>query len=143
MVGNRKGIFHILLIIPLLGMFTITSCTDKKKQAKEELKLGLEFLYQSAPDKAMPHLDKAIELDPTLAEAYYHRANARVNLLDYDNALLDFNEAIAIDSVYMEAYYNRGNLYTIKGERLKACEDYKKAESLGKENIRDKVKFCP
>jgi len=143
MVGLRKHNHHILWIIPLLGLLAIFSCADKKKQAKEELKLGMEFLYQSAPDKAMPHLDKAIELDPALAEAYYHRANARVNLLDYDNAMLDYNEAINIDSAYTEAYFNRGNLFTIKGERLKACEDYKMAESLGKENIRDKVKFCP
>jgi len=64
---------------------------------------------------ALADYNKAIQIDPKDAAAYYNRGN--VNLVLKDAA----------------AYYNRGNVNLVLGDQQGACADYKKAASLGLE----------
>lgn len=67
---------------------------------------------------------RAIELDPSLARAYYLRGLA---LRMQDNelaALSDFSRAIDLDPDFLEAYSHRANIYDSLGELDAAITDY-------------------
>ena len=100
-------------------------------------------------DKAISDFNKAIELNPMSAEAYYRRGNAyeykafseffkdfsfplgdlkSAEALAYtDKAISDFNKAIELNPEYPEAYASRGPLYSLKGQSDKAKADRNKA----------------
>jgi len=71
------------------------------------------------------------------------RGNAYYDLEKYSNAISDYTKAININPNYAEAYNNRGNAYCNSGNRKKACEDWRKAYSLGITDIKELVdEFC-
>ena len=60
------------------------------------------------PIPAIAEYDKAIELDPRYAPAYYNRGNAYYKLENVDQALADYDKAIELNPNYAPAYSNRG-----------------------------------
>jgi tetratricopeptide (TPR) repeat protein len=92
--------------------------------------------------EAIKLYEKAIEMNPTVAQVYFNRGTCKSNSLNAKGAIADYDKAIELNPKYMEAYGNRGNakinLLTAKGninltleETASACEDFKKAVSLG------------
>ena len=81
---------------------------------------------------AISDFTKAIEINPNDADSYYNRGWNKHKLNDYYGAISDYTKAIEINPSYGLAYSNRG--YT-KGIGFNddegACEDFKKAASLG------------
>jgi len=61
-------------------------------------------------DGALADFDRAIELDPKNAVAYYNRGHAKWVKKDAAGALADCNRAIELDPKYAEAYFERGTL---------------------------------
>ena len=45
-------------------------------------------------NRLFPDSTRAIELDPSLAVAYFSRARARCGLGDFDGAVIDFDKVI-------------------------------------------------
>ena len=68
-------------------------------------------------------LDKAIELSPRMAFAYYNRGNIMAEAGDYTSALLAYNKAIELKPDLGEAYYNRGYVYFQLGDRDRGAEN--------------------
>lgn len=66
--------------------------------------------------------------------AHYSRGISKIALKDYDGAITDFNMAIALDSDFASAYFARGLAKFFKGDKKIACEDARKAQSLGFNN---------
>ena len=60
-------------------------------------------------------LTKALEIDPTLANAYVSRANAYGRKGEFDKAIADATKAIEINPEDASAYDNRGFAYGSKG----------------------------
>jgi tetratricopeptide (TPR) repeat protein len=60
---------------------------------------------------AIRSYDRAIEINPNYADAYYNRGLAYKNLKDYQNAIRSYDRAIEIDPNYANAYCNRGSAY--------------------------------
>lgn len=96
--------------------------------------------------EAIPLYDKAIELNPTVAQIFFNRGTAYSNSLDFEKAISDYDRAIELNPNYMEAYANRGNAkintHTSKGnleptneQTISACEDFYKALELGDKTI--------
>jgi tetratricopeptide (TPR) repeat protein len=81
-------------------------------------------------DKAESDLDKAIDLNPNLAEALNNRSHVRFDKRQYDQALNDADRAIALNPSLAEAYLNRGNVVFIKKDLKGATEAFNKAISL-------------
>jgi tetratricopeptide (TPR) repeat protein len=90
--------------------------------------------------------DKAIEINPTVAQAYFNRAACKGNSFDFGGAIADYDKAIELNPEYMEAFGNRGNakinMFTGKGtlnptpeQTASACEDFHKAKELGDTSI--------
>lgn len=121
----------------------------KASYSEEFMKLtkeAIELSRQYKNEEAIQLYDKAIELNPTVAQAFFNRGACKSNNFDFEGAIKDYDKAIELNPEYMEAYGNRGNAkinaYTSKGnleptaEQTKsACEDFSKSVSLGDKTI--------
>ena len=81
-------------------------------------------------DVAFDDYNKAIQLNPTYAPAYYNRARIHQMRRDYGPALQDYGEAIRLQPDYSEAYYNRGVLHRMMGAVENANADFEAARRL-------------
>jgi len=108
---------------------------------------AFELSRQFKNEEAIKLYDKAIELNPTVAQAYFNRGACKGNNFDFEGAIQDYDKAIELNPEYMEAYGNRGNakinVFTSKGnlnptdeQTVSACEDFHKAVSLGDKTIK-------
>ena len=93
---------------------------------------GVAYFKKGQNDKAIAEYNKAIEINPRLAEAYANRGLAYAQGKgQFDQAISDFNKAIGINPRYAMAYNDRAITYYYQGEDDKAWEDVHKAQSLG------------
>lgn len=81
--------------------------------------------------KSLKDINRAIELDPELAVAYFNRANIKLALKDYTGAIADFSIAIEKEPELGEAYFNRGLTCLYLKDTRKACNDLGKAGEFG------------
>ena len=113
-----------------------------------EQALGLSRQFKN--EEAIKLYDKAIELNPTVAQTYFNRGACKQNNFDFEGAINDYDKAIELNPEYMEAYTNRGyakiNILTTKGninptaeQTASACEDLHKALSLGDKGAKDMI----
>jgi len=65
-------------------------------------------------DEAIKTLDKAIEINPRLAEAWYNKGNALLSLGKYEEAIKAFDKAIEINPQYAKAWNNRRMINTMR-----------------------------
>ena len=70
--------------------------------------LGLLAFDASKPDEALIAFDKAIELDPQLAEAWNNKGNALDVQGKHDEAIKAYDEALRLDPNYVMAWTNKG-----------------------------------
>lgn len=107
---------------------------------------AIELSRQFKNEEAIKLYDKAIQLNPTVAQAYFNRGACKGNIFDFEGAIQDYDQAIELNPEYMEAYGNRGNakinILTSKGnlnptaeQTASACEDFHQAVALGDETI--------
>jgi tetratricopeptide (TPR) repeat protein len=76
---------------------------------------------------AIADYNRAIELKPNYANAYFNRAVAQSELGDNSAALADLNRAIALNPNDSDAYNNRGVAKGRLGDRSAAMADYNRA----------------
>jgi S1-C subfamily serine protease/tetratricopeptide (TPR) repeat protein len=79
---------------------------------------------------AIADYDRAIALNPKLAEAYLNRGNAKSDLGNKQGAIIDYDLAIAIKYKYANAYLNRGIIKYRMGNKQNAIADMSKAAEL-------------
>ncbi|MGK7949257.1 MAG: tetratricopeptide repeat protein, partial [Xenococcaceae cyanobacterium] len=89
--------------------------------------LGNSYYYQGNYQQAISDYDRAIEIDPQLADAYNNRGNAHSYQGNYQQAISDYDRAIEIDPQLAQAYYNRGIAHSYQGNYQQAISDYNKA----------------
>jgi len=105
---------------------------------------GLGVYKESEGDfaGAADEYTKAIESDPSYAEAYYDRANAlrhlsNINSTSYPDdtksAIADYTKAIELSPDYLQAYWDRGTARRDLGEKQQAATDYSTAAKLLRE----------
>lgn len=83
-------------------------------------------------DTVLDDLDKAIELAPKFAYAYYNRAIVYLALGQKEKALEDYSQAITLGGTLLpEAYFNRGLLFLSMGQKDKAIADLSLAGEQG------------
>jgi tetratricopeptide (TPR) repeat protein len=124
----------------------------KKRYAREEqsgYSDAFNELYYKAEElrvqfkvkEAIELYDKALEINPTMAKAFFGRGECK-GYSDFEEAIKDYDKAIEFDKDNMLAYRNRGNarfnVYSSKGiltppaeELERACNDLHKAKELG------------
>jgi len=77
-------------------------------------------------DKGNADLDKAIELKPDYAAAYYERGLNKDLANDQAAALGDYNKAIELNPRFFDAYRTRAVLYLLQRKDALAIADYTK-----------------
>lgn len=82
-------------------------------------------------DNPLADLNRAIELSPDLAYAYYNRAIVLAAMNESSRAIADYSRALELNPQFGEAYYNRGLLYLSVGNTRSAIEDISRAGELG------------
>jgi tetratricopeptide (TPR) repeat protein len=117
------------MVVAFVGVFILVQLVTAET-AFEWTKKGISFAMNGEYQKAIECYDKAIELDPNLAEAYNNRGVAYRALRLYESAIEDCNKAIELDPNLAEAYNNRGLAYCALNQYEKAIEDFNKAIEL-------------
>ena len=84
---------------------------------------GNLYAEQGETQLAISDLNRAIQLNPDFADAYYNRGVLYAKQGESQLALSDYNRAIQLNPDYAGAYYNRGNLYAEQGESQLALSD--------------------
>lgn len=127
----------------LLILFIVfSSCSDKKKEIRNNFSAGISAFYKSDYNTAIEKLSKVVESDPKHAEAFYYRGSANFNIRQFDKAIADLDMAVKIRPDYADAYSTKGDILNILGKHDEACECWRKAQDLGKPNMFDKVRRC-
>jgi tetratricopeptide (TPR) repeat protein len=80
--------------------------------------------------EAVPLLDEALKLDPTLALAYNARGYAYYRLKHYSQAVADFDVAILLNPAYANAFANRSAARRASGDTAGADADAAKVREL-------------
>ena len=110
----------------------VTGMQENNKRGRELLEqFDTAFYYNRGNDhrdkgkydEAISDYTKALEIDPTLAEAYGNRGTTYGRKGQYDKAISDFTKALEINPKDALAYYNRGLAYYNKGQYGEAISD--------------------
>jgi tetratricopeptide (TPR) repeat protein len=109
-------------------------------------------LSKTDPRGAILLYDKAIEQNPTVAQAYFNRATCKSGQFKFADAIKDYDLTLQYDPKHAYAYANRGtakiNLVRnsnpnaanpSKEQAASACEDFKKALELGDTSVEDMI----
>jgi tetratricopeptide (TPR) repeat protein len=91
---------------------------------------GIEKGKQGDLDGALADFNRAIELDPKNALAYYNRAYSKKLKKDAAGAIADYTRAIELNPKFTEAYFDRGNLKGDSNDPDGAIADYNRAIEL-------------
>ena len=97
---------------------------------EEYVRSGGEALQRGQYSDAVEDVTKAIELNPTSAEAHYARGVSYCLKGEVDLALKDLNKAIELKPKFADAYLVRGRIYHIKDKVGLALKDLNKAIEL-------------
>ncbi|HEX8161938.1 MAG TPA: tetratricopeptide repeat protein [Pyrinomonadaceae bacterium] len=114
-------------ILSSVLMLLMSIAAFARQPAGEYLKRGKELFEKKNYLQAQENFEKAIELNPSLAEAYYFRGRVQ---LDDKKADADFTKAIGLKPDYPEAYFRRGLKNDLNNDRAAAMRDYNKAIEL-------------
>jgi tetratricopeptide (TPR) repeat protein/tRNA A-37 threonylcarbamoyl transferase component Bud32 len=100
---------------------------------KPYLNRSVVYNVMAERQKAIDDLTRVIEINPTLALAYDHRASYRVKGNDLDGAIQDANRALELDPRRSSALVHRAEARFQKGQIEQALEDATEAIALSPE----------
>lgn len=89
--------------------------------------LGVAYLNNAQPVRALKALDRAIELDESDPRAYFNRGCVCHHKGDYAAALVNFDQALVLNPTNAEAYLNRGLVNQQLGNAVAATADLQHA----------------
>ena len=122
-----------LLLALLITFFIAAGCGVTLTDYENAVLDGVSNLNLNKPEKAFEDFSRAIDMDPSRADAYLGRANTLNTPGRYEESLPDYNRAIEIDPKLANAYANRGSAYSQLGQYQKAIADYEMALELDPE----------
>jgi serine/threonine protein kinase/tetratricopeptide (TPR) repeat protein len=90
-------------------------------------------------DQALIASQKALELDPELAEAHVSRAHAVSQNMEYEEAEKEFETAIRLNPKLFDAYYLYGRTLRVQGKHKQAARLFEQASQVRPEDIQAPV----
>ncbi|MDR1154825.1 MAG: tetratricopeptide repeat protein [Bacteroidales bacterium] len=92
---------------------------------------GITAMKVKKWDEAIAAFNKAVEVDPAYADAYYRATSCYNNKKDWNNAITNGEKALELragdDAKATDGiYYELGTAYAGKGDNGKACESFRK-----------------
>lgn len=126
-----KKLKHIIFIIfALLGINTAYSQIN----TDQVMRIGTNTLYFEDYVLSIQYFNQVIKVKPYLAQPYFYRAIAKLNLDDYLGAEQDATLAIERNPFITDAFEVRGVARQNLGKNRAAIEDYNKALEMLPEN---------
>lgn len=116
---TRTSFLSLLLVFCAAAGFSQT--------AKELTQRGRELYEKHEFTEALLNLNKAIEVEPTLAAAYYLRGNIKDSFDDRHGAMKDYNMAIEKNPKFSDAFFARGNVKMKLQDYYGAIDDFTSA----------------
>jgi tetratricopeptide (TPR) repeat protein len=127
-------------LLRTLFLVTVTICAcpswakiDYVESAEDHFTLGNAHCNFGKPELGLTEFDKAIQLNPSYALAYYNRAVLREEKGDKVGALDDYSKAIKFDQNNPKAYFNRYLIRESMGDHEAATNDLNRALQLDPE----------
>ncbi|MBD5173461.1 MAG: tetratricopeptide repeat protein [Bacteroidales bacterium] len=111
---------YLPIIIIFLNIFT----GQAQINTDQVLRSGRSALYFEDYVLSIQYFNQAIAAKPYLAQPYFYRALAKLNLDDFNGAIVDATEAITRNPFMTDAYELRAVAYQNIGQPEKAIEDY-------------------
>jgi tetratricopeptide (TPR) repeat protein len=122
---KQTALFLLFLLTAVPGMAFSQSAQELVGQARQHIGF-------SQPENALNALDKALELKPAYAEAYYLKGVVYYYLLhSSEEALKEFNKAIKLNPRNSDYYFDRATALEELGKDKEAVKDYRLAARLG------------
>lgn len=100
------------------------------QRADIHYKLGVYYMNQDQPNRAIEAYTKATELNPTYADPYYNLGYMFIQMKDYATARDYFTKAIKAEPKKHKSYYGRGYAHEMLGDVINARKDYQKVLEL-------------
>src|ERR1041385_388176 len=127
----------LLIAVPLLLTFAAPASGQRTQSAKKFVKQGLERFAKNDITGAIADYDRAITLDPKLAEAYLNRGKAKRAAGDLDGAITDYEVVVELspdlaanNRDITQAYLNRGYIRSNRMDIEGALSDFDHAIKL-------------
>ena len=93
------------------------------ESAEAQSMLGLAYALRLKPGKALPHIEKAIAIDPGNGIYHMHLGKTYMLLTDYDNAKSAYTRAIELGLRRGKPYYDLGIISEREG-KLEAAQAF-------------------
>jgi tetratricopeptide (TPR) repeat protein len=105
------------------------------QNAKDLTQKGRELYEKNEFMESLLNLNKAIEVDPTFAPAYYLRGNIKDTFEDRHGAMKDYNTSLEKNPKFADAFYARGNVKMKLQDYYGAIADYTSAITINENYI--------
>lgn len=102
----------------------------RPNRADTYFKLGVFYMNNDQPNRAIEAYTKATQLNPRDAGSYYNLAYMHVELKLYEQAREYFTKAIQYGENPYKSYYGRGYTFEVVGDLMNARKDYRKSIEL-------------
>ena len=123
---NRS--FAIVLLMTLASAATAQTAKDLTQKGRE-LYEKHEFM------EALLNLNKALDVDPNYAAAFFLRGNIKDNFGDQHGAMKDYNLAIEKNPKFADAFFARGNVKMKLQDYYGAIADFTSCISFNENNV--------
>lgn len=108
----------------LAGVVLMIATLSWSQTAKEYTNKGRDLYEKGEYVESLLNLNKAIEVDPNYAAAYYLRGNIKDKFDDRHGSMKDYNLAVEKNPKFAEAFFARGNVKMKLQDYYGAIDDY-------------------
>lgn len=123
---------QFIIFVALMCFAPLTS--KSQVNTDQVMRIGQNALYFEDYMLSIQYFNQVIAAKPYLAQPYFYRAIAKLNLDDYQGAEEDATTAIEHNPFIVDAYEVRGVAFQNQGKLKEAVDDYSHALSLLPEN---------
>ncbi|HEY9048802.1 MAG TPA: tetratricopeptide repeat protein [Ohtaekwangia sp.] len=121
-----------ILVVCLILCSGITAVAQT---AKDYTQKGRELYERNEFMESLLNVNKAIEMDPNYAVAYYLRGNIKDRFDDRHGAMKDYNTALEKNPKFADAFFARGNVKMKLQDYYGAISDFSSAISINENYI--------
>lgn len=121
-----KNITHLVLLILNIILLSYGCASDIDK-SEAYYKQGIAYADNGQFEMAIAKFNKAIELNPQLADVYFSRGVIYNKLGQYERAMADEDKVLQLGAKYATTYTNRGISYFMQKQYDRAIGDFNKA----------------